>query len=51
MEQYQEAGDRGLPTAVVERLGVSVRTAHRYIAAVRAEDDAIQVPFSTTEGT
>jgi hypothetical protein len=33
------ADKRGLPGAVAAELGVSVRTAHRYIAAVRAEQE------------
>ena len=47
MDEYKESGERGLPTAVAQRLGVTVRTAHRYIAAVRAEDAGVQVRFST----
>jgi hypothetical protein len=33
---------KGLPAAVAQRLGVTIRTAHRYIAAVRAEKEGKQ---------
>jgi hypothetical protein len=50
IEEYARTpGRKGLPGAVAERLGVSVRTAHRYIAAVRAQqDETVEVRFYKT---
>jgi hypothetical protein len=40
-------GRKGLPGAVAERLGVTLRTAHRYIAAVKAQRaNTLEVRFS-----
>jgi hypothetical protein len=50
IEEYDRTpGRKGLPGEVAERLGVSVRTAHRYIAAVRAQRaETIEVRFFRT---